>query len=70
MLEYFTWLVDVWNSHGPRVNVLEENSGLNKYILIDWHCGGSVQCPGNPFQAYISEEKESSWHSSGPCKIS
>lgn len=57
MLEYF--IVDVWNTGGPRVNILAEISGFNDYVLIARDCGGSVQCPGDAFQEYISEEKES-----------
>lgn len=69
MLEYFMWIVDMCYSGGPRVNVLAEISGFNNYVLIAWDWGGSVQCPGDAFQAYISEEKESNGHSTEPCKL-
>lgn len=69
MLEYFMWIVDVWNTGGPRVNILAEISGLNNCVLIAWNCEGSVQCPGDAFQAYISAEKESNGHSTEHCKL-
>lgn len=69
MLEYYMWIVDVWNVGGPRDNILAENSGFNNYVLIAWDSGGSVQCPDDSFQAHISEGKESNGCSTAPYKL-